>query len=257
MSATSDPFTQLRPALSPRLRELSPEQLRAELAVQGIDAEAAESIFSSIGQIASNVGSVIAPRLGNIASGALSGATTGAALGPWGALIGAVGGGVMGGLQRPAAPRAPAPAPPGAQGPAASLMGLLSQPQVTQALMAMLLGNSGSRTVPVGGQNVPVSAIANMIGHFANQASAEWEHVYGVPEAATLPGMSEAADGAERAETLAKAIAVEAILRESSEQAPEAPDSGESAEAYADAIEAEWADAGEGYSATYEPVYSR
>jgi hypothetical protein len=217
-----------------------------ELARQGIDAEAAEDFFGAFGRAVNSIGRAVAPRLGNIAQGAISGATTGAALGPWGMLAGALGGGAIGGLSAPGRPGGAGPVPGSAGalggiaglmggggaaggvsqllgafggggraggGPAGALLGLLAQPQVTQALMSMMLGSSGSRTVPVAGRTVPVAAIANMIGHFANAAAAEYEKAYGVPEAETLPGLPAAADSAERAQALADAIALEALTR--------------------------------------------
>ena len=299
VSAERDPFPQLRDAVSPRLREMTPDQLRAELAVQGIDAEAAEDFFGSMGRAASSFGNTLGARAPDILSGAMKGGSAGMAFGPYGLLLGALGGGVLGGLTssgRPGAgPGAPAPGlsggmggavmpggmaapglpggmggavmpggmagpgipggmpglgmPGGGGGSAASLLGLLTQPQVMQALMAMLMGGSGSRTVPVAGQNVPVSAIPNMIAQFANQASAEWEQAYGVPESETLAGLSESADSAERAQALAQAIATEALLRETAPQ--QESERGESVEA------GEFTESEAAYSASYEPVYLR
>lgn len=100
----------------------------------------------------------------------------------------------------------------GPGGAAGALLGLLSQPQVSQALMAMLAGSAGSRTVPVAGQAVPVAAIPNMISELAAQAAAEWEEAYGAPESETLLGLPEGAGEAERAQSLAQAIAVESLV---------------------------------------------
>jgi hypothetical protein len=116
----------------------------------------------------------------------------------------------------------------------------------------MLMGNSGSRSVPVAGQNVPVAAVPNMIAHFAQQAAAEWEEAYGIPESETLEGLSPAADAAERAEALAQAIATEAFTRiagESTEQTGELWDL-ETVEAEVDVLEG-------AYAADYDPVYVR
>ena len=135
MPNESDPFRNLRPALAPHLRDQSERAIRTHLAMQGIDADAAEDFFGSLGRAASSIGSAIAPRLGNIAQGALQGAGTGMALGPWGALAGALGGGLAGGLAAPGAPpRAPTPAgvgaaaAPGGLGGLAGLLGGLTGP---------------------------------------------------------------------------------------------------------------------------------
>jgi hypothetical protein len=265
--------------LSDRFQDMSPAQIRAELAIEGIDADAAENFFRDIGRAASSIGSAIAPRLGGIVQGAISGASTGAIAGPYGMLAGALLGGVTGGLSAPARPGAPGAAPPGggggggplgalggilgslggrggagAGGAAGTLLGLLNQPGVTQGLMAMLLGKSGSGTVPVAGQNVPVAAIPNMIAHFANQAAAEWEQVHGAPTRPTLEGLPESADSGERAEALAQAFAVDAILRDASaEQEAEASEWFDAGEM--EAAEAEMAELSEWYGASYEPVY--
>jgi hypothetical protein len=302
MSQFDDAFAGLRPALSPRLREASPVQIRTELAAEGIDADAAEDFLGSLSHAASAIGSAVAPRLPGILQGAMQGASTGMAAGPYGALIGALGGAVAGGLSSPSSAShpasSPAPSAGGGLGAAAgspsaisallgaaggsagagggaigSLLGLLTQPQVTQGLMSMLMGNAGSRTVPVAGQQVPAGAIANMIGHFANQAAAEWEDAYGVPEAETFPGLSESADGAERAATLAQAIAIEGLFRSASGpiRAGEGDasiqpgvgaeaDYGESeygseASDEADWGEADYGEADSGELASYDPVY--
>jgi hypothetical protein len=255
---------------------MSAAQIRAELAVEGIDADAAENFFKDIGRAASSIGSAIAPRLGGIVQGAISGAGTGSIAGPYGMLAGALLGGVTGGLSAPARPGAP-PAASGGGGPlgalsgilgslggrggaggggaAGTLLGLLNQPGVTQGLMAMLLGKSGSGTVPVAGQDVPVAAIPNMIAHYANQAAAEWEQIHGTPTRPTLEGLPESADSAERAEALAQAFAVDAVLREASaEHEAEASEWFEAGEM--DAADAELAEISEWYGARYEPVYT-
>ena len=273
MSQFDDAFTELLPALSPHLQQATPTQIRAALQVEGIDADAAEDFLSSLGHAASAIGSAVAPRLPGIIQGAIGGAQSGMAAGPYGALIGALGGGLAGGLGAPgAAPAAaPAGAAPGAGGAAAaagptsalmgagggaagSLLGLLTQPQVMQGLMAMLAGNAGAKSVPVAGQQVPPAALANMVAHYANAAAAEWEEKSGTPAEATLPSLSESADEAERAEALAEAIAVEAWVR--SLGPPVAEFDGAEAD-WSDWSEADWeADSEADYGdAAYDPVY--
>lgn len=57
---------------------------------------------------------------------------------------------------------------------AGQLLGLLTRPEVLQALMSMVLGRSGRPTTSVGNTLVPVSAVTNLIGALANQVSAEY-----------------------------------------------------------------------------------
>lgn len=276
MSQFDDVFAELRLALSAPLQQASPDEIRAALAVEGIDADAAEDFLGSLSRAASSIGSAVAPRLPGIIQGAMQGASTGTAAGPYGALIGALGGGLAGGLGAPpaAAPAAVAAAPAGLSGvpaaPAATsallgaagsggaagaLLGLLSQLQVIQGLLSMLMGDAGSKSVLVAGHQVPPTAIANMVAEYANQAAAEWEEKYGVPEAATFPGLGEEADEAERAQAIAQAIAIEGLVRSfaapiaHAESAYGESDYGESDYGESDYGEADYGDA------TYDPVY--
>jgi len=200
----------LREVLAPPFREYSAEELDAFFADAGLDAQELEEFLGALtslgGQIARGAQSFLpqvqqfvqTPQFQAGLQGALQGGQMGMAAGPYGAAIGA-GVGLLSSLfggQRPApAPPAgmptmplPAPAPPmqmpppggfgvtaqPARGaPAAQLLGLLSHPQVLQALMAMLLGPAGARTVPVGGAQVPVGQIPAALGLIANQAQAE------------------------------------------------------------------------------------
>jgi hypothetical protein len=74
---------------------------------------------------------------------------------------------------------APAPAPiPGVAAPiggaaAGQLLNLFAQPQMLQALMAMMLGPLGTQSVQVGKTPVPVGAFSNLVGTLANRASTE------------------------------------------------------------------------------------
>lgn len=130
--------------------------------------------------------------------GVVQGATTGAALGPWGALIGGIGGGLASGLTGSGGPAAPRPAqppvavrppqpapvvqPPAAPVPpaqpalpangASALLGLLSRPEVMQALTALALGNQGTTQVAVGNTQVPTAAVANLVSQLAAQSAA-------------------------------------------------------------------------------------
>jgi hypothetical protein len=61
-------------------------------------------------------------------------------------------------------------------GAAAQLLKTLLQPKVVQSLQAMALGPAGLQSIPVAGKQVPISAIANLIGTLANQAVEEHHH---------------------------------------------------------------------------------
>src|SRR5438132_3085610 len=198
----AEPYEPLRDVVHAELAKLPPEQLEAALRLHGVDAEGLNDFLGAISQVGTQVGQ----RLPSISQGALQGASMGAAAGPYGALLGAVGGAVAGGLTAPAAPPAvqappaqppappaqpavpappaqpPAPAPTAAAGgspAAAQLLGLLAQPQVMQALIAMALGGAGARTVPVAGTAVPVAAVPSALSVLANQAASEYAEVFG------------------------------------------------------------------------------
>jgi hypothetical protein len=83
----------------------------------------------------------------------------------------------------PGAAPAPAPVAPGAAAPvgaaaAGQLLNLFAQPQMLQALMAMMLGPLGKQNVQVGNTPVPVGAFSNLAGTLANRASTE---AFGLP----------------------------------------------------------------------------
>ena len=181
----------LEDILSAEYRDLPPEQV--EWVVEGTLGVSTEDLEDFWGSLKS-VGGAVSKALPGIASGALTGATTGAALGPWGALGGAVVGGTLGGVSQPGgppprtpmppthaprAPLAPSPAaPPLAASPAAAqLLQAALRPEMLQALMAMLMGQAGRSSVPVGNTAVPVGAFANLLGVLANEAAAEYNAV--------------------------------------------------------------------------------
>ena len=97
------------------------------------------------------------------APGALKGAATGFMMGgPMGALAGAAAGGL-----------ASATTKTGVANPAAlELLLTLLRPEVVDALIAMVLGRAGARSVPVAGTQVPVAAVTNLIQSLAEHASA-------------------------------------------------------------------------------------
>jgi hypothetical protein len=194
---------ELREVLRAEYRNQPPEQieqiLESTLGISPEDLEVLEDIWRTL----QGVGGAVSRALPSIASGALTGATTGAALGPWGALGGALIGGTVGGLthsqqpQRPplvpqmpvppgppsapsqpqippqqTAPPAPTPMPSGSPA-AAQLLQAIWRPEFQQALMAMLMGQAGRPTIPIGTAQVPPAALANMMGVLANRAAAE------------------------------------------------------------------------------------
>jgi hypothetical protein len=181
-----DDYPYLRASLRSDGRFVSGEDLEdvtwAELGLPAEDVEDFLSSLASFGQRA--------------LPGIVQGAATGSALGPWGALIGGVGGGLASALTGPGGPAAPRPAvarPPQAQPPAAiapapvaaaapaptlpangagALLGLLSRPEVMQALTALALGNRGTTSVAVGNAQVPTAAIASLVSQLAAQSAA-------------------------------------------------------------------------------------
>ncbi|MBF2062896.1 MAG: hypothetical protein IGS39_00445 [Calothrix sp. C42_A2020_038] len=60
---------------------------------------------------------------------------------------------------------------------AAQLLATIFQPQVLQALLAMVMGSAGRQTIAVGDNLVPLGAFANLIGTLANQAAAQYNAV--------------------------------------------------------------------------------
>lgn len=206
-------FPHLRTAVRPDLAALPDAQLGEAIAGElGADAAALEDFMSGL----RSFGNAVAARLPAIAQGAVTGASTGAIAGPYGALIGGLGGALVGGLTAPApgatppsppaprpaaaatfasigmpqpAPTGPAPSAPAAGGgAAASLMGLLANPMVQQALMQMMLGRAGAPQVSLPrGEQVPVAAFAEMVREVADQALAEQQSPYGFSESHDLP----------------------------------------------------------------------
>jgi hypothetical protein len=175
----------VREALAPSLRGLPNRAIETVFAAQGLQARAVEDFWDSLGNVVASalpvvggaVGSIIAPGVGTAI-----GAGLGSAAG--GALHSAIGSG-----QNPAPPNPTYPAAPyqvpgqavSSQQASAQLLQLLSQPQLLQALIQMLMGGAGSPTVPVRAPAppgtaapataVPVSAFTNLLSTLATQAS--------------------------------------------------------------------------------------
>jgi hypothetical protein len=58
----------------------------------------------------------------------------------------------------------------GKTNPAGILLGLFQRPEVQQALMSMALGSAGRKDVSVGGNSVPASAVAGLVGTLGSKA---------------------------------------------------------------------------------------
>ncbi|MEM7083047.1 MAG: hypothetical protein AAF465_09960 [Pseudomonadota bacterium] len=83
---------------------------------------------------------------------------------------------------RPLVPTQRAPTAPGTTAPAAAqLVSLLSQPQVMQSLLAMVMGQRGRTSASAGGRRIPQHAIANALSEYAQALADALEHE-GTPE---------------------------------------------------------------------------
>ncbi|MGG6270334.1 hypothetical protein ACQ4M3_36365 [Leptolyngbya sp. AN03gr2] len=206
---STDSYYATRQFLTPQYRYLPTEELESLLTetFPEMSPEDAENFFRSIGRSLGQFGQEVGRRAPGIVSGALSGATTGAALGPFGAIGGAIAGGALGGATyrpRPGATPASIAQQMGGQalgalgrrGGTAGLIGqfgqtamgalaggqrgargqfaaLLAQPQTQQAILRSL--GTGSGSVRVGGQSVPIQSILAALGTFATRAAEEYE----------------------------------------------------------------------------------
>ena len=182
-------------------------------ALPGMDLEGAEGFFDDVGRSLSRAASAAAPYVAPVVAGAASGAATGSVAGPWGALIGAGVGALTSGIQAASTPRrSPATLPAASRPPSvpglASLAGAgggggagsavpqllsaLGSPTVQQALMAMLMGRAGARTVPTAdGGAVPPAAVTSMLASLAGRASEEWEAIAPSAEASFGEGVDD------------------------------------------------------------------
>lgn len=71
--------------------------------------------------------------------------------------------------------------PAGGSPAAAQLLQVIQRPEIMQALMAMVMGQSGRRSMPVAGASVPTAAFTNLIGTLANRATAEYSAAVSAP----------------------------------------------------------------------------
>lgn len=172
-------YPEIRKALANPYRSWPGEDLEAMLAAEGIEAEDLEDFLSGLKKVGQVVAGAL-PAAGAIAGTAIGGPLGTAIGGAAGQLAGRALGGVVGGAGARPAPgargRRPARAlafPSGAPA-AGQLLQLLARPEVQQALLSMLLGGAGRRSIPVGSTPVPVGAFANTLGVLANQAAVEY-----------------------------------------------------------------------------------
>lgn len=90
-------------------------------------------------------------------------------------------------LQPRASQTAQAYAPTQQNGSASSqLIALLSRPETLQALLAMTMGQSGRRNLEIGGRQVPVAAIANLLSTLAQQTVSQ-QHAVVAGESTETP----------------------------------------------------------------------
>jgi hypothetical protein len=174
----------LRRCLRPEFTGMPAEDLEqiVNTSISEMPASAADDFMKALGSL----GKAVGPTLQRAAPGIAQGAATGASVGgPWGALFGAGAGlasAALSGQGRPSGPAAPAPgvtaapsatgppqtpvapALPTGQGAAATLLGLLQNPTVQQALMSQVLGSSGNQQVPAAsGASLPRGAINSLL----------------------------------------------------------------------------------------------
>lgn len=168
----------LRTIVRPDYSEMGDSDLEqvVDESMATLPADVAENFLSALGSIGKAAGPLV-QRLGpGVAQGAVSGATVG---GPWGALIGAGAGltsGLLGGQakSRPAgsSSRVPQSSPtpavpqslPTGQAAAGTLLGLLQNPAIQQALLSQVLGASGAQQIATpSGAIVPRAAINSLL----------------------------------------------------------------------------------------------
>jgi hypothetical protein len=198
----------LRSTIRPEYARLPAEDLERviESSISGLPAGTVEDFMSTL----SSFGKSAAPVLQRAAPDVAQGAATGATFGPYGALIGA-GAGLASSLiksqdkpapapSRPPAPAASAPPPstaapmapvtspppqssstsaapaaptlPTGQGAAATILSLLQNPTVQQALLSQVLGSAGGQQVPTGsGTSIPRGVINSLLTQLLANAS--------------------------------------------------------------------------------------
>jgi hypothetical protein len=200
----------LRQCVRPEYAGMPAEELERILdtVTSEMPAGTTEDFMKTLGSL----GRTVAPTLQRAAPGIAQGAATGGSVGgPWGALIGAGAGFTSSALtgNKPSAPLTPkpaatvplsatglpgtpaAPALPTGQGAAATLLGLLQNPTVQQALMSQVLGASGTQQVPTpSGTNLPRGAINGLLAQLLANATEGLVEYESISEQSYLQGES-------------------------------------------------------------------
>lgn len=199
----------LRACVRPDYAGMPDEDL--ERIVDASTAELPSNVAEDFLQTLGSLGKAAGPLLQRLGPGVAQGAATGATVGgPWGALIGAGAGlasGVLSGQAkspRPAVaasavgipPAVPGPvgpsAPPGlptGQGAAGTLLGLLQNPTIQQALLSQVLGASGAQQVPTpSGTSVPRAAINSLLTQLLANATESLPESESIAEQSYLQG---------------------------------------------------------------------
>jgi hypothetical protein len=198
----------LRQCVRPELAALPAGDLEqiVESSVSAVPHAIAEDFMKQLGSL----GKAAGPTLQRAAPGIAQGAATGASVGgPWGALIGAGAGlassAVSSGKAARPAVAAPAVSPaatqmpatpaaatlPTGQGAAATLMALLQNPAVQQALTSQVLGSSGSQQVTAAtGASLPRGAINSLLMQLLASASEGLSESETISEQTYLQGES-------------------------------------------------------------------
>lgn len=164
-------------------------------AISKLPEEAAEDFWQSLRSAGKVVGSTLQRSAPAIAQGAVSGGAMG---GPLGAALGVAAGlasPILGGKAQTRAPAAPAvvtapgpgaPSPlnvaqlPAGQGAAATLIALLKNPTIQQALFSQALGSAGARRIVTqSGVSIPPGAINNLLMQLLSSASEALEAMDG------------------------------------------------------------------------------
>ena len=173
-----------------------------DTSISEMPAGTAEDFLKTIGQFGKAVTPTLQRAVPGIAQGAATGATVG---GPWGALIGAGTGLASSALSRPkpaaSIPAGPAPstAPglaqlpmlPSGQSAAATLLGLIQNPTVQQALMSQVLGAAGTQQVTApSGASLPRAAINGLLTQLLANATEGLVESESISEQSYLQGES-------------------------------------------------------------------
>jgi hypothetical protein len=180
------PYEEVRKVLAAPYRNMSAEQIEYMMESYNVNAEEMENFLSTLG----NIGSSVVGAIPQVLPGALPLVGT-AVGGPLGGMMGGVAGQTLGSFlgprqpvsahSPPAAPIPPTHSPnaplatqmPGGSSASVQLLQTIFQPQTLRAIISMLMGPAGCRSIPVGHTQVPPAAFTNLLSVLANQAAAE------------------------------------------------------------------------------------